>query len=155
MQDYNVDVTLYTKGALLKRGFTILELTFALALIALLSGIVLSKATTFIDAIEVRGAVTEVESLFATARHVAIARATQSTLDIDPAGGIILVHVGNDTIQLRELARVHGVTMSTTRSAITYSPTGLGYGAANLTLTIARNLSADTIYVSRLGRVRH
>ena len=130
-------------------------MTFALALIALLSGIVLSKATTFVDAIEVRGAVTEIESLFATARHVAIARAAQSTLEIDPARGVIVVHVGNDTIQLRELSRAHGVTISTTRSAVTYSPTGLGYGAANLTLTVARNLSGDTIYVSRLGRVRH
>ncbi len=130
-------------------------MTIALALIVLLSGIVLSKASTFVDAIEVRGAVTEIESLFATARHVAIARATQSTLEIDPARGVILVHVGSDTIQLRELALVHGVTLSSTRVAITYSPTGLGYGAANLTLTVARNLSADTIYVSRLGRVRH
>ena len=130
-------------------------MTFALALIALLSGIVLSKATTFVDAIEVRGAVTEIESLFATARHVAIARAAQSTLEIDPLRGVIVVHVGNDTIQLRELSRAHGVTISTTRSAVTYSPTGLGYGAANLTLTVARNLSGDTIYVSRLGRVRH
>jgi len=120
-----------------------------------LSGIVLSKATKFIDGIEVRGAVTEIESLFATARHVAIARATQSTLEIDPPQGVIVVHVGTDTIQLRELARAHGVTLSTTRSVITYAPTGLGYGAANLTLTVARNLSADTIYVSRLGRVRH
>jgi Tfp pilus assembly protein FimT len=120
-----------------------------------LSGIVLSKASTFGDSIEVRGAVTEIESLFATARHVAIARATQSTLEIDPSRGVILVHVGSDTIQRRELGVVHGVTLSSTRIAITYSPTGLGYGAANLTLTVARNLSADTIYVSRLGRVRH
>ena len=66
-----------------------------------------------------------------------------------------MVHVGNDTIQQRELTRVHGVTLSSTRVTITYSATGLGYGAANLTLTVARNLSADTIYVSRLGRVRH
>ena len=76
-------------------------------------------------------------------------------MEIDPARGVIVVHVGNDTVQLRELALAHGVTISSTRSSITYSPTGLGYGAANLTLTVARNLAADTIFVSRLGRVRH
>jgi hypothetical protein len=49
----------------------------------------------------------------------------------------------------------HGVTLESTRTSITYSQTGIGYGAGNLTLIIARNLAADTIFVSRLGRVRH
>ena len=138
-----------------KPGFTILETTVVLTIIAILSAIVIPKASSFIDAIEVRGAVTEIESLFSTARHIAIARGAQSVLDIDAGRGVVSLRVGIDTLQQRELQRGHGVALSTTRTSITYSPTGVGYGAANLTLIVTRSLAADTIYVSRLGRVRH
>jgi prepilin-type N-terminal cleavage/methylation domain-containing protein len=137
------------------RGISIIELTVALVIAAILSAIVLPRVGKFIDAIEVRGAVTEVDALFSLARHVAIARAVQATLDIDPARGVVSVRVGADTVRKRELEAAHGVTLQSTRGSITYSQTGIGYGAGNLTLIVARNLAADTIYVSRLGRVRH
>ena len=138
-----------------KCGFTVIEMTITLVVIAILSAIILPRAVGFVDAMEVRGAVTEIDALFSVARHVAIARAVQASLDIDPARGIVSVRVGADTVRKRELQAAHGVTLQSTRASITYSQTGLGYGAGNLTLIIARNLAADTIYVSRLGRVRH
>jgi hypothetical protein len=99
--------------------------------------------------------VTEIEALFSTARHAAIARGAQSVLDIDIARGTVSVRVGGDTIKMREVSRAHGVTLETTRPSITYAPTGLGYGAANLSLIVRRNRVVDTVLVSRLGRVRH
>jgi prepilin-type N-terminal cleavage/methylation domain-containing protein len=139
----------------MKRAFTIIETTITLGIVAVLSAIVLPRASGFLDAIRVRGAVTEIEALFSTARHVAIARGAQSSLEIDPAQGMISVRVGPDTLEKRELQESEGVTLRATRTTVTYSPTGVGYGAANLTLIVARNRSEDTIYVSRLGRVRH
>jgi len=138
----------------MKRGFTILETTVVLAIIAILSAIAIPRASGFIDGIEVRSAATEIEALFSTARHVAIARGAQATLDIDAGQGVMSLRVSTDTLQRRELGRAHGVVLRTTRPSITYSPTGVGYGAANLTLIVTRNMAADTIYVSRLGRVR-
>jgi prepilin-type N-terminal cleavage/methylation domain-containing protein len=138
-----------------RRGFNIIELTIALAIVAILCAIALPRAAGFFDSIEVRGAVTEIESLFSTARHAAIARGAQSSLEIDVARGIVSVRVGGDTVKMREVSRAHGVTLQTTRPSITYAPTGLGYGAANLSLVIMRNRVADTVVVSRLGRVRH
>ena len=73
----------------------------------------------------------------------------------DRFAGMILVRTGADTLEQRDLLESQGVTLRTARTTVTYSPTGIGYGAANLTLIVARNLRADTIYVSRLGRVRH
>jgi prepilin-type N-terminal cleavage/methylation domain-containing protein len=136
-------------------GFTIIETTVTLSVIAILAAVVLPKASGFIDSIEVRGAVTEAEALFSTARHVAIARGAQTTLEINAGRGEMSLRVARDTLQVRELERAHGVSLRTTRASIVYSPTGVGYGAANLTLIITRNLAADTIFVSRLGRVRH
>ena len=107
---------------------------------AVLSAIVLPRASRFLDAIKVRGAVTEIEALFSTARHIAIARAAQASLEIDPAAGIILVRVDTDTLVKHVLRESEGVTLRATRTAVTYSPTGVGYGAANLTLIVSRNL---------------
>jgi prepilin-type N-terminal cleavage/methylation domain-containing protein len=139
----------------MSRAFTIIELSIVLVVIAVLSAIVLPRATGFIDSIEVRGAVTELESLFSTARHVAIARGVQSSLEIDPARGIIAVRAGTDTIAKREILEAHGVSIQSTRASITYAPTGFGYGAGNMTIVLRRNRTTDSIFVSRLGRVRH
>ena len=133
----------------------IIELTIALVIAAILSAIALPRAAGFVDAMEVRGAVTEIDALFSIARHVAIARAVQATLDIDPPRGVVSVRVGADTVRKREIELAHGVSLQSTRASITYSQTGIGYGAGNLSLIVARNLAVDTIFVSRLGRVRH
>jgi len=133
----------------------IVELTIALVITAILSAIALPRAAGFVDTMEVRGAVTEIDALFSLARHVAIARAVQASLDIDPARGVVSVRVGTDTVRKREVEAAHGVTLQSTRASITYSQTGIGYGAGNLSLIVARRLAADTIFVSRLGRVRH
>jgi prepilin-type N-terminal cleavage/methylation domain-containing protein len=145
----------YAIRVMKRKGFNIIEIVIVLSIIAILSAIALPRAAGFIDAMEVRGAVTEIDALFSLARHVAIGRAVQSTLDIDPARGVIAVRIGPDTMMKRELETAHGVTLQSTRASITYSQTGIGYGAANLTLIVTRNLAADTIFVSRLGRVRH
>lgn len=87
----------------MKHGFNIIELAIVLSIVAILSAIALPRAAGFIDSLEVRGAVTEIDALFSLARHVAIARAVQSTLDIDPARGVIAVRIGPDTVMKREL----------------------------------------------------
>lgn len=136
-------------------GFTIIEVTVVLAIAAVLFAIGLPRAWAFVDRIEVRGAVTEIESLFSLARHVAIARGEQVTLDMDATNRLISIRAGPELIRTREVGAAHGVTMSTNRTSITYSPIGVGYGASNFTLIVSRNRAADTIVVSRLGRVRH
>jgi prepilin-type N-terminal cleavage/methylation domain-containing protein len=139
----------------IRRGFNIIEIIIALVIAAVLATIVLPRAASFVDAIQVRGAVTEIESLFSTARHVAIARGAQSSLDIDPARGTISVRVGEEAVRTREVVAAHGVSLQATRTSITYAPTGMGYGVGNLSLIVTRGRVADTIFVSRLGRVRH
>jgi prepilin-type N-terminal cleavage/methylation domain-containing protein len=139
----------------IRRGFTIIETAVVLAIASALFAIGLPRAWSFIDRIEVTGAVTEIESLFSLARHVAIARGSQVSLDIDAGRQIITVRSGTETIRTREVGAAHGVALSTNRTSITYSPIGVGYGAANFSLIVSRNRAVDTVVVSRLGRVRH
>ena len=139
----------------LRSAFTTIELTIVICLLAVLSAIAMPTATGLVDRIRVRAAVTEIESLFGAARHVAIARAIQTSVEIDTAARTVSVTVGADTVRRGSLGAELGVQLAANRSAMSYSPIGIGYGAANLSVVVRKNSAADTILVSRLGRVRH
>jgi Tfp pilus assembly protein FimT len=136
-------------------GFTIIETTLVLALSSALAAISLPRAWSFVDRIEMRAAVAEIESMFSLGRHTAIARGAQVALDIDAARNVVAIRSGTDILRTREVGLAHGVSLSTNRPGITYSPIGVGYGAANFSLIVSRGKTVDTVVVSRLGRVRH
>ena len=135
-------------------GFTLVESTVVIALIVALTAITVPRAAQFMDGIKVRGAVTEIESMLSLARHIAIARGSQIAFDIDVPRRSISIRAGTDVLRTREVGLAHGVTLSSNRSSITYSPIGVGYGAANFSLVVSRGRVVDTVVVSRLGRVR-
>ena len=139
----------------MRHAFTILELTVTLCILSILSAIAIPWAGNVLDRMKVRGAAVEIESLFSAARHIAIARAAQATVEIDPVAQSINVSVGTDTVRKREIGAAHDVQLSSSRARMSYSATGMGYGAANLSVVVRRNAAVDTVFVSRLGRVRH
>ena len=138
----------------LRDAFTIIESTVAVCLISLLAAIAAPGVSRLLDAIEVREAAIEVETMFSSARHLAIARGTQASVEIDTARRVVAVTSGTDTLRKRELGKDHRVELKATRSIVSYSAIGTGYGAANVTVVIKRNASFDSVVVSRLGRVR-
>jgi prepilin-type N-terminal cleavage/methylation domain-containing protein len=138
-----------------RRAFTIIELTVTVCILSILSAITIPWAGGVLDRIRVRSAAVEIESLFSAARHIAIARAAHATVDIDTVALSISVSVESDTVRKREIGAAHGVLLSASRVRMSYSATGVGYGAANLSVVVRRNRAADTVFVSRLGRVRH
>jgi prepilin-type N-terminal cleavage/methylation domain-containing protein len=135
-------------------GFTLIEIVIVVTIAGLLSAITISRAGSFIDRIEVHGATMEAESMFSRARHIAIARGTPTILDIDPLRGTLSIRGSTEVLSGRDLRAAHGVDIDANRTSITYSPVGVGYGAANFTMILSRGRAADTLYVSRLGRVR-
>ena len=139
----------------MRHAFTIVELTVTICILGVISTIAMPSVGKLLDSIHVRGAVLEIESLFSGARHIAIARSAQTTVDIDTVDQAIYVSVGVDTLRKREIGRDHGVRLSATRVRMSYSATGMGYGAANLSVYVRRISFVDPVFVSRLGRLRH
>jgi prepilin-type N-terminal cleavage/methylation domain-containing protein len=140
---------------LTRRAFTVIELTVTVSILCILSAIAMPSGGKLLDRVRVRGAVVEVQSLFSAARHMAIARSSQATVEVDTVAQTIYITVGADTLRKREIGAEHGVRLATTRVRMSYSATGVGYGAANLSVSVRRNDSVDTVFVSRLGRLRH
>lgn len=138
----------------MRRGITLLETTIVLALIGIVTTIATTRAAHMLDALRVRSAVTDIVTAFSIARNAAIARATYTRVVIDTAG-TVTVASGADTLLHRPVAALHDVRLEVTRSAVVYAPNGLGYGAANTRLIVRNGRAADTIFTSRLGRVRH
>lgn len=138
-----------------RHAFTIFELTITLCILSVLSAIAMPWAGKLLDRVRVRGAVIEIESLFHSARHIAIARSAQSTVDIDTAQAAIRVSVAGDTLRTAWIGADHDVRIGATRLRMSYSPTGMGYGASNLSVFVRRSSAVDTVFVSRLGRLRH
>jgi prepilin-type N-terminal cleavage/methylation domain-containing protein len=138
-----------------RHAFTIIELAITICVLSVLSAIAIPWAGDILDRVSVRSAVTEIASLFGAARHIAIARAAHAMVEIDTARRVIAVSVGRDTVRKGEIGAAHDVLLSATRTRMAYSATGVGYGAANLSVVVRRNRAVDTVFVSRLGRVRH
>lgn len=138
----------------MRAGFTIIETTVSLCLISILAAIVIPSFSRVIDAIEVHSSALAVETAFAAARHLAIARGAQSTVDIDTAAKVITVRIGADTLRKLELGRERSIQLLANRTSVSYSAIGVGFGAANLSLVLKRNSALDSVIVSRLGRVR-
>lgn len=130
-------------------------MTVALCIISVLTAIAVPEAGKLLDRIRVRGAVADIQALFGAARHIAIARSARSTVEIDTARRTVYVSVGSDTVRRHDIGAEHDVQLSASRVRMSYSPTGIGYGAANLSVVVRRSAVVDTVFVSRLGRVRH
>ncbi|MEA2762159.1 MAG: hypothetical protein QOD47_1443 [Gemmatimonadaceae bacterium] len=139
----------------MRHAFTLIELTVTLCILSILSAIAVPRAGRLLDGIHVRGATIQIESLFSTARHLAIARGTQTMVEIDTVAREISISADGARLRNAKIGADHDVRLFATRSSMSYSATGMGYGAANLSVVVRRNASVDTVFVSRLGRVRH
>jgi Tfp pilus assembly protein FimT len=139
----------------MRRGYSLMQMLVVLTIIALLCGISIPRLSSARDASAVRGAATQVVTALALARSAAVLRASRVAVVIDPAAATLRVLADAETLHVRALRPEFGVTLEATRDSVAYGPTGRGYGAANSSIILRRGSAADTVFVSRLGRVRH
>jgi Tfp pilus assembly protein FimT len=137
-----------------RAGTALPELLVALTVAGILAALALRGAARWVDEARARGAVGDVRGALALARRVAVLRAERTAVRFDTARATLAVHRGADTLLSRALGHIHGVRLSATRESTAYAGDGLGYGAANLRVVVRRGAAAETVTVSRLGRVR-
>lgn len=135
------------------RANTLVELVLTLVLLGIVAAVAVPNVRTIADRLNVRAATQDVVLGLWAARNVAAMRGENASFIVEAGSGRVRVVAGTDTVFARDLAARRGVRVSVTRDSVTYAPTGLGYGAANTTIVIARGRRADTITTSRLGRV--
>lgn len=131
-----------------------LEIIIAVTVVGILSSIAVPRTGAMLDRIAVRGATADAVALLERGRHAAMTQGARATVDIDTAHTVLVLRVGHDTLQRRDESALNRVNFRATRTSVSYTQIGLGFGVSNLTLIVARGAAADTITVSRLGRVR-
>ena len=138
----------------MQRGTTLPELLLVLTIMGILGTIAIPRAARWRDRMSVRSAALETVATLAAARRWSLSRSSRTAVTFDTGAATLTVRSYSDTITRRNLASSHGVTLSASRDSIAYAPNGLGYGASNLTIVVQRGAAAESIFVSRLGRVR-
>ena len=143
-----------TAHCIIRGGFTLVEVMLVVTIIGLLALIGIRSVQHDLDRIATRGAVRAAGDVVARARDEAVALHTTVSVRIDTANASLELLAHGAAFGRAALGHLHGVTLSTTRDSIAFDVRGLGYGPANLSLVARRGSAADTLVVSRLGRVR-
>jgi type II secretory pathway pseudopilin PulG len=138
----------------MRSGMTLIEVGLTVGILGIMAGLTFPRFGSYRDRTAVDAATSSTLSLLATARHAALRRATRTAVHLDSSRGTVFIVAGVDTIERRPLREVHQVEFSASRDSIAFTPSGLGFGAANTQIILRRGAAADTISVSRLGRAR-
>ena len=137
-----------------RRGLTLVELCLVLAIIGLASAMVVRQLGLYLDRAAVRSAIVEAAGVVARARDEAVAQRTPVSVRLDTTADALELRMAGALLSRAALGHAHGVSLSANRDSLAYDLRGLGYGAANLTLIARRGRAADSLVVSRLGRLR-
>ena len=141
----------------MSKGFTQLELIVVLLIVAALLALWLPRAARLQDWLETERAVRDVTTALAVGRHGAVMQSTRARIEI-----------AADTLRIDRLEpdgwrpwwrlpgpSSHGVTLEVSNPIVTFGPTGMGWGASNTKIVLRRGSQAETITLSRVGRVKH
>jgi len=135
-------------------AYTVLELVIVLTIAGIVLAIAIPRGRLMIDRVSVQSAAGDVMATLDLARSLAIAGNSAVAVDIDSLTGALRIRRGDAVLHSRSIGDAHGVRVARTRDSLTYNSRGLGRGAANLSIVIRRGSAVETVFVSRLGRVR-
>lgn len=139
----------------MRRGVTLPELLTVVVIVGLLCAMALPPLAHGLDRIAVDATVDRYTALHETTRQLAIVRSSLAKLEIDTAQRSAALSVEGaaawDTIEIRSLG---DAAVSTSQPAVTFSPMGYGWGLSNTTIVVTRGSVAETLTVSRTGRLK-
>ena len=138
------------------RGVTLPEVITVLVLIGLVASVAIHPMGHALDRVAVNEGVQRYGALFETARAFATARARQTRLELDTARRVALIEIRRDptawdTLDQRPLGRAR---IGASQTIVTFSSLGVGFGLSNARIIFTSGAAADTITVSRTGRLK-
>ena len=136
------------------KGFTLLELLVVMTVTGIVLAIAVPRARAGLDRAVVLSAATDIRATLGLARTLALAGHTVIVVDVDSMRGMLRIRRGSDVLLRRGVGQAHGVGLRATRDSLSYDPYGLGRGASNLSVLIRKGVATETVFVSRLGRIR-
>ena len=136
------------------RGFTFLELLVVMMVTGIVLAIAVPRARAGLDRAIVRSAATDIRATLGQARTMSLAGHAMVVVHIDSARGVLTIRQGSRTLLRRAVEQAHGVDLRATRESLAYDPYGMGRGASNLSVVIRKGAARETVFVSRLGRIR-
>ena len=137
-----------------RAGHTLPEAILVLLIVGLSSIVALRQLQLHLDHVAAKSAIIEAAGVIARARGEALAQRTPVAVRVDSVSGTLRLEAHGERLVTVALGHAYGVTLESSRDSIAYDVRGLGFGAANLTLVARRNAAAETLTVSRAGRVR-
>jgi prepilin-type N-terminal cleavage/methylation domain-containing protein len=138
------------------RGVTLPELLTVMVIMGLVASIAIHPMNHALDRAAVDEGAQRYGAMFETARAFAVARARQSRLELDTLRGVVLIELRRgqstwDTVDQRPLGRAH---VGASQTLVTFSSLGVGLGLSNGRIIFSRGNAADTLTISRTGRLK-
>ena len=138
----------------MRRAYTLVELLLVLTIVAVILAIAVPRGISSLDRITVTAAAADVQATMNYARSLALAGGSAVAIGVDSTTGELRIRRGEELVMTRNVGQAHGVAVRASRDSMTYDPRGLGRGAANLSIVVRRGIAVETVFVSRLGRIR-
>lgn len=138
----------------MRRGVTLLELVVVLAVVGVTAAIALPPTLRLRDRWLVRRARDDVAQLLAAARWRAQVHGTPVTISFEVAMATVVARANGPWQLARNVGEAYGTTLGANRTSLVLRGDGMAAGAANLTAVFSRGTAAETLRISRLGRVR-
>ena len=137
-----------------RTGSTLLELVVVIIVAGVLAGLAVPPLRDATARRAAQAAARDLALLLGTARQIAATRLDGAAVVFDTAAAVVQLRAGHRDVRTLDLRAAYGVRLRTTRDSVAYDSRGLGIGAANATLVVERSAAAETLVVSRLGRLR-
>lgn len=135
---------------------TLPELVTVTVIIGVVTAIVTPPLVRSLDRLAVRQSADRYAILHETARQLAIARSRPVRISLDTAGPTASLAAQRtrtdwDTLFVRPLGSAR---LATGQPVVTFGPLGFALGLSNTTLIFSRGAFAETLTVSRTGRLK-
>ena len=139
----------------MRSGFTLTEILMVIVIIGIMAGLAVPRATKWRDRVAVQRAGNEAALFYQRVRFAAVLKSVTVRIGFEPD----LFTAASESPSVNLIVRTpgparHGVSLEVSRSVIRLYPNGLGLGPANTKLVFRRGSAAESLTVSRLGRLK-